>query len=51
MLATPDKTCWSVWLRDTTRAGISVDEGTPVAPPARNPALAKVLATYNLTIY
>lgn len=46
-----DWTCWSVWLRETTRAGISVDEGTPVAPPARNPALAKVLATYNLTIY
>lgn len=44
-----DWTCWSIWLRDTTRAAIDVDQGAPVAPPARNPALAKVLAAYNLT--
>lgn len=44
-----DWTCWSIWLRDTTRGAIDVDQGAPVAPPARNPALAKVLAAYNLT--
>lgn len=44
-----DWACWSVWLRGTIKAAIGVDQGTPVASPARNPALAKVLAAYNLT--
>lgn len=44
-----DWTCWSLWLRDTVKAAIDVDEGIPIAHPGHNPALAKVLAAYNLT--
>lgn len=44
-----DWSCWAIWLRDTIKATIDVDPGTPIAPPGSNPALAKVLAAYNLT--
>lgn len=44
-----DWDCWTVWLRNGVNTSIAVDAGEPVHPPERNPILAKVLDTYNLS--
>lgn len=44
-----DWDCWTVWLRNNVAAKITVDGGSPVQPPDRNPVLAKVLDTYQLS--
>ena len=44
-----DWTCWAIWLHEHTFAALHTDTGSPVKPPATNPALARVLDIYNLT--
>jgi hypothetical protein len=45
-----DWDCWTLWLRNEVAAAITVDAGAPVEHPRSNPALAKVLDTYNLSV-
>jgi hypothetical protein len=42
--------CWTIWLREGVAASIAVDKGSQIETPERNPLLAKVLDTYNLSV-